>query len=132
MPQPSFYIPYNYIFKLLRSVHSTTDCFLRVGSNSASARLHFQLVSGLNHVLFPQTRALSTSNLPRHQQTAPPFQTLANLQPRYQQELDEMKHRHQKVQEENHVLNLKNTELLTQYNQAIADRSCVNHELLPT
>ena len=47
-----------------------------------------------------------------------------------QQELDEIKQRYAQIQEEKTALNRKNTELLAQYDQAVADRSRVDHELL--
>jgi len=47
-----------------------------------------------------------------------------------QQELDELKQRYEQIQEEKEVLDLKTSELLVQYDQAIADRSRVDHELL--
>jgi len=47
-----------------------------------------------------------------------------------QQELDEVKQRYEQIQEEKDLLDLKNSELLVQYDQAIADRSRVDHELL--
>ena len=49
---------------------------------------------------------------------------------RLQQELDEIKQKYAQIQEEKNDLDRKNTELLAQYNQAIADRSRVDHELL--
>jgi chromosome segregation ATPase len=49
---------------------------------------------------------------------------------RLQQELDEVKQRYGQIQEQKDALDLKNTGLLGQYNQAIADCSRVDHELL--
>ena len=49
---------------------------------------------------------------------------------RLQQELDDIKQRYEQIQEEKDVLDLRNTGLLAQYDQAIADRSRADTELL--
>lgn len=49
---------------------------------------------------------------------------------RLQQELDEFKQRYGQLHEEKNVLDRRNAELLAQYDQVIADRSRVDHELL--
>ena len=61
---------------------------------------------------------------------------LAILEPRdpaairLQQELDDIKQRYEQIQEEKNVLDLRNIGLLAQYDQAIADRSRADTELL--
>lgn len=49
---------------------------------------------------------------------------------RLQQELDEFKQRYRQLHDEKNVLDRRNAELLAQYDQAITDRSRVDHELL--
>ena len=87
--------------------------------------------------LWPQSPFVSPNPNPVYQHavqtSANSFAILDTREPaakRLQQELDDVKQRYEKIQEEKDVLDLKNTGLLAQYDQAIADRSRADNELL--
>ena len=87
--------------------------------------------------LWPQSPFVSSNPSPVYQHAAQASaNSFAILDPRepaakrLQQGLDDIKQRYEQIQEEKDVLDVKNTGLLAQYNQAIAERSRADHELL--